>query len=131
MKHDGYGPYPGERARAAPFTSWHRLDQALTWTMASATSTRCTPVHDHEVQLYAFDVLALDGDELRDLPLYLCKTRQIYTIQTGHGSITAPVHVEKPARPVRHATRQTSPIQTTLPQCRWVLGRISARRELT
>jgi ATP-dependent DNA ligase len=27
--------------------------------------------HDHEVQLYAFDVLALDGDDLRDLPLSL------------------------------------------------------------
>ena len=30
--------------------------------------------HDHEVQLYAFDVLALDGDDLRALPLSLRKT---------------------------------------------------------
>jgi bifunctional non-homologous end joining protein LigD len=30
--------------------------------------------HDDEVQLYAFDVLALDGDDLRKLPLYLRKT---------------------------------------------------------
>ena len=30
--------------------------------------------HDHEVQLYAFDVLALDGDDLRKLPLHLRKT---------------------------------------------------------
>lgn len=30
--------------------------------------------HQHEAQLYALDVLALDGDELRDLPLYLRKT---------------------------------------------------------
>jgi bifunctional non-homologous end joining protein LigD len=30
--------------------------------------------HDHEVQLYAFDILALDGDDLRDLPLTLRKT---------------------------------------------------------
>jgi ATP-dependent DNA ligase len=30
--------------------------------------------HDHEVQLYAFDVLASDGDDLRDLPLSLRKT---------------------------------------------------------
>lgn len=29
--------------------------------------------HDHEVQLYAFDVLAIDGDDLRDLPLRLRK----------------------------------------------------------
>jgi bifunctional non-homologous end joining protein LigD len=29
--------------------------------------------HDAEVQLYAFDVLALDGDDLRQLPLHLRK----------------------------------------------------------
>ncbi|MCP3459733.1 DNA ligase [Bradyrhizobium sp. CCGUVB23] len=30
--------------------------------------------YDHEVQLYAFDVLAMDGDDLRALPLHLRKT---------------------------------------------------------
>jgi bifunctional non-homologous end joining protein LigD len=30
--------------------------------------------HDEEVQLYAFDVLALDGDDLRGLPLSMRKT---------------------------------------------------------
>jgi len=30
--------------------------------------------HDDEVQLYAFDVLALDGDDLRRLPLSMRKT---------------------------------------------------------
>jgi bifunctional non-homologous end joining protein LigD len=30
--------------------------------------------HDDEVQLFAFDVLALAGDDLRKLPLYLRKT---------------------------------------------------------
>src|SRR3954464_1774655 len=30
--------------------------------------------HDDEVQLYAFDLLALDGDDLRKLPLSLRKT---------------------------------------------------------
>jgi ATP-dependent DNA ligase len=30
--------------------------------------------HDEEVQLYAFDILALDGDDLRALPLSLRKT---------------------------------------------------------
>src|ERR1700681_4300176 len=30
--------------------------------------------HDDEVQLYAFDVLALDGDDLRKLPLSMRKT---------------------------------------------------------
>jgi bifunctional non-homologous end joining protein LigD len=29
--------------------------------------------HDDEVQLYAFDILALDGNDLRDLPLHLRK----------------------------------------------------------
>jgi ATP-dependent DNA ligase len=30
--------------------------------------------HDDEVQLYAFDVLALDGEDLRKFPLHLRKT---------------------------------------------------------
>jgi bifunctional non-homologous end joining protein LigD len=30
--------------------------------------------HNDEVQLYAFDILALDGDDLRALPLSLRKT---------------------------------------------------------
>jgi hypothetical protein len=30
--------------------------------------------HDEEVQLYAFDILALDGEDLRRLPLSLRKT---------------------------------------------------------
>jgi bifunctional non-homologous end joining protein LigD len=30
--------------------------------------------HDSEVQLYAFDILALDGDDLRRLPLTMRKT---------------------------------------------------------
>ncbi|MGY3233186.1 ATP-dependent DNA ligase [Bradyrhizobium sp. USDA 4448] len=30
--------------------------------------------HDHEVQLYAFDILAVGGDDLRVLPLHLRKT---------------------------------------------------------
>jgi ATP-dependent DNA ligase len=31
-------------------------------------------LHDHEVQLYAFDILAEGGDDLRKLPLHLRKT---------------------------------------------------------
>jgi ATP-dependent DNA ligase len=30
--------------------------------------------HDDEVQLYAFDILSLDGDDLRGLPLSMRKT---------------------------------------------------------
>ncbi|WP_349253782.1 low affinity iron permease family protein [Bradyrhizobium sp. CB82] len=29
--------------------------------------------HDHEVQLFAFDLLAMEGDDLRSLPLHLRK----------------------------------------------------------
>jgi bifunctional non-homologous end joining protein LigD len=31
--------------------------------------------HDHEVQLYAFDIMAVDGDDLRGLPLSMRKTK--------------------------------------------------------
>ncbi|MEY9121323.1 ATP-dependent DNA ligase [Bradyrhizobium yuanmingense] len=31
--------------------------------------------HDHEAQLYAFDILAMGGDDLRDLPLHMRKTK--------------------------------------------------------
>ncbi|WP_371932915.1 DNA ligase [Bradyrhizobium sp. CCGUVB23] len=31
--------------------------------------------HDHEVQLYAFDILAMDGGDLRELPLHLRKSK--------------------------------------------------------
>ncbi|WP_456745052.1 ATP-dependent DNA ligase [Bradyrhizobium sp. USDA 4354] len=38
-------------------------------------STRCTPAkHEQEVQLYAFDILVMGGDDLRGLPLHLRKT---------------------------------------------------------
>ncbi|WP_373291752.1 hypothetical protein [Bradyrhizobium guangdongense] len=42
--------------------------------------------HDHEVQLYAFDVLAMDGDDLRPLPLHGCETlrRSHRRAQEGH-----------------------------------------------
>ena len=37
------------------------------------TSTRCIRAHDDEVQLYAFDILAFNGDDLRPLPLSMPK----------------------------------------------------------
>ena len=36
-------------------------------------STALTPKHNDEVQLYAFDILALNGDDLRSLPLSMRK----------------------------------------------------------
>jgi hypothetical protein len=41
------------------------------WHYARALHSR---KHDHEVQLYAFDILALDGEDLRGLPLSMRKT---------------------------------------------------------
>jgi bifunctional non-homologous end joining protein LigD len=41
------------------------------WHYARALHSR---KHDHEVQLYAFDILALDGEDLRRLPLSMRKT---------------------------------------------------------
>jgi ATP-dependent DNA ligase len=42
--------------------------------MGSPTSTPCTRRHDDEVQFYAFDILALGGEDLRGLPLAMRKT---------------------------------------------------------
>jgi ATP-dependent DNA ligase len=51
---------------------------ARLWCSASTgspTSTPCTRAkHNHEVQLYAFDILALDGEDLRGLPLLIRET---------------------------------------------------------
>jgi bifunctional non-homologous end joining protein LigD len=42
--------------------------------MATPTSTPYTGKHNDEVELIAFDVLAMDGDDLRNLPLSMRKT---------------------------------------------------------
>jgi bifunctional non-homologous end joining protein LigD len=43
--------------------------------------------HDAEVQLYAFDCLALDGDDLRKLPLSLRKTNLAQLLERRPGGI--------------------------------------------
>ena len=48
------------------------LGSYLRRSTASPTSTHSRK-HDQEVQLYAFDILAMDGDDLRPLPLHLRK----------------------------------------------------------
>ena len=52
------------------------MAKPLPWVlMASRISTLCIPAkHDQEVQLCAFDILALDGEDLRKLPLSMRKT---------------------------------------------------------
>jgi ATP-dependent DNA ligase len=39
--------------------------------------------HDEEVQLYAFDILALDGEDLRGRPLSLRKTNLAPSVLRG------------------------------------------------
>jgi ATP-dependent DNA ligase len=44
--------------------------------------------HDHEVQLYAFDILALGGDDLRSLPLHLRKQNLVQLLARRPDGIT-------------------------------------------
>jgi bifunctional non-homologous end joining protein LigD len=46
--------------------------------------------HDHEVQLYAFDCLACDGDDLCRLPLHLRKTNLAQLRGRAEGMFVAP-----------------------------------------
>jgi bifunctional non-homologous end joining protein LigD len=47
--------------------------------------------HDHEVQLYAFDMLAGDGDDYRQLPLSLRKTNLARLLRSlSEGIFAAP-----------------------------------------
>ena len=47
--------------------------------------------HDHEVQLYAFDCLAYDGDDLSRLPLHMRKTNLAQLLRGGaEGVFAAP-----------------------------------------
>jgi len=47
--------------------------------------------HDDEVQLYAFDMLAMDGDDLRSLPLSMRKTNLARLLaRRPHGIFVAP-----------------------------------------
>ena len=47
--------------------------------------------HDEEVQLYAFDILSLDGEDLRSLPLSLRKTNLARLLaRRPHGIFVAP-----------------------------------------
>ena len=43
--------------------------------------------HDHEVQLYAFDILALGGEDLRQLPLTMRKTALMSDRMYGASSL--------------------------------------------
>jgi hypothetical protein len=45
------------------------------WTASPDFNALHSRQHDEEVQLYAFDILALDGEDLRGLPLSLRKTK--------------------------------------------------------
>lgn len=46
----------------------------LEWTASLTFEALYSRRHDHEVQFYAFDMMAGDGDDMRGLPLSLRKT---------------------------------------------------------
>jgi bifunctional non-homologous end joining protein LigD len=52
--------------------------------------------HNEEVQLCAFDVLAMDGDDLRDLPLSMRKTN-LARLLARHGTGRTGVEAPRPA----------------------------------
>lgn len=94
---------PGRQARAAALPQRHRLVEALPLDCPGRAMNRekrfaidgeavilgvdgvsdfnalHSRKHDHEAQLYAFDILAMGGDDLRNLPLFARKTK----LETG------------------------------------------------
>lgn len=64
--------------------------------------------HNDEVQLYAFDILALDGDDLRDLPLSLRKTNLARLLaRRPEGIFIAPFGQGEIGPELFHAARRT------------------------
>jgi ATP-dependent DNA ligase len=57
----------------------------------------CTAKHNDEVQLYAFDILALDVDDLRKLPLHLRKTNLAHLLARRADGI----HLARPSSRAR------------------------------
>jgi bifunctional non-homologous end joining protein LigD len=62
--------------------------------------------HDDEVQLYAFDILALNGDDLRKLPLSMRKANlarllarrpEAFSSATSSRATSAPTYSARPA----------------------------------
>ena len=101
IKYDGYRMIVTARGQARPpaYPQWPRLDRSLSvdhrggaqepanlirhrWRGSAARGRwrfrfqrAALPAFEEEVQLYAFDILALDGDDLRKLPLSVRKTK--------------------------------------------------------
>ncbi|MGY8682117.1 hypothetical protein Q2941_30725 [Bradyrhizobium sp. UFLA05-153] len=46
--------------------------------------------HDHEVQLYAFDILAMGGNDLRELPLHYKSNLERFLARRPDGITVAP-----------------------------------------
>ena len=116
VKHDGYRMLvirENERVRllSRNGTDW---SQCYPWITAAALKNRCkrfvidgeavvlgvdgvsdfnalhSRKHDDEVQLYAFDILAMGGDGLRCLPLHLRKTNLERLLARPDGITVAP-----------------------------------------
>jgi ATP-dependent DNA ligase len=68
-----WSPWQGSRANAARIRATRYLGVDGISDFNGLHSRR----HNEEVQLYAFDCLAIEGDDLRRLPLHLRKTNLV------------------------------------------------------
>ena len=90
--------------------------------------------HNHKVQLYAFDILALDGDDLRGLPLSL---RKANLARRPDGIFVAPFAAGEIGPDLFRVTAATSPWprsrrpSTTTSRCRIDPLHLAARRRTT
>jgi ATP-dependent DNA ligase len=83
--------------------------------------------HDYEVQLYAFDILSHEGDDLRPLPLHLRKTnlarppgagRRASSSPTSSAARSALIYSARPASSASRAWSPNTAIAPTAPAVR-------------
>jgi ATP-dependent DNA ligase len=74
--------------------------------------------HDHEVQLYAFDILALGGDDLRSLPLHMRKANLEQLLAAG-----------RTGAPSRRSSAARSAPSYSAPPAAWVWRALSQSTE--
>jgi len=86
--------------------------------------------HDEEVQFYAFDIMALDGEDLRALPLSLRKTnfarllaRRPDGIFVSNRARSGRTYFERPATWGLRGWRQSDAIGPTVPDGRRIGSR--------
>jgi hypothetical protein len=75
-------------------------------------------LHDAEVQLYAFDILALDGDDLRNLPLGMRKANLARLWWCESGGRRASMRIDHRSASARSAFRMASFASSRAPSAR-------------